>query len=144
MSRYRDPQLQVTENMCDLRNLSTNISVFQDWKHILLLTTGYTGASKNKDVRKQNVYCGLHQCSKGQDNGDLMLVWRRRRWANNKSPSSRDEPALGQHFLDPGVHHGPHREENGYSTLILLPPPPPSQHLISPARFEFYAEHHCS
>ena len=25
MSRYRDPQLQVTENLCDLRNLSPNI-----------------------------------------------------------------------------------------------------------------------
>ena len=25
VSRYRDPQLQVTENLCDLRNLSPNI-----------------------------------------------------------------------------------------------------------------------
>ena len=26
-----------------------HISVFQDWKHILLLTTDYTGASKNTE-----------------------------------------------------------------------------------------------
>ena len=25
VSRYRDPQLQVTENLCDLRNLGLNI-----------------------------------------------------------------------------------------------------------------------
>ena len=25
VSRYRDPQLQVTENLCDLRNLGANI-----------------------------------------------------------------------------------------------------------------------
>ena len=25
VSRYRDPQLQVTENLCDLRNLGPNI-----------------------------------------------------------------------------------------------------------------------
>ena len=45
MSRYRDPQLQVTENLCDMRNLGPNISLFQDLKNILLLTTDYTGAN---------------------------------------------------------------------------------------------------
>ena len=46
MFRYRDPQLQVTENFRDLRNLfAKQISVFQDWKPCLLLTTDYTGAS---------------------------------------------------------------------------------------------------
>ena len=39
MSRYRDPQLQVTEHLCDLRNLSPNI-------YLCFLTTDYTGASK--------------------------------------------------------------------------------------------------
>ena len=33
---------KVTENVCDLWR--PNISVFQDLRHILLLTTGYTGA----------------------------------------------------------------------------------------------------
>ena len=47
MSRYRDPQLQVTENLCDLRNLIPDIyQVFQDSKHPLLLPIDYTGASK--------------------------------------------------------------------------------------------------
>ena len=51
MSRYRDTQLQVSENLCDLRNLSTNIlSAFQYLRHILLLTTGYTGANKTVDT----------------------------------------------------------------------------------------------
>ena len=34
--------------------------MFHDLKHILLLTTGYTGANK-----AQKVYCGRHQCSRG-------------------------------------------------------------------------------
>ena len=46
VSRYRDPQLQVTENLCDLRNLIPDIYVFQDFKHLLLLPIDYTGASK--------------------------------------------------------------------------------------------------
>ena len=40
--------------------ISHHISVFQDLKHILLLTTDYTGANKT-----QNVYCSRHQCPKG-------------------------------------------------------------------------------
>ena len=50
VSRYRDTQLQVTENSRYLWNLSLIISVFQAWRHILLFTSGYqgsTGANKN-------------------------------------------------------------------------------------------------
>ena len=50
MSRYRDAQLQLTENLFDLRNSSPqNISVFQDLKYVLLLTTDYTGAKKKSE-----------------------------------------------------------------------------------------------
>ena len=57
VSRYRETQLQVTANLCDLRNLSRNIS---DRKHILLLTTGYTYASKNTEcVMSTSVFQGL-------------------------------------------------------------------------------------
>ena len=34
------------ENMC---YLSQHFPVFQDWKHILVLTFGYTGANKNTE-----------------------------------------------------------------------------------------------
>ena len=36
VSRHRDPQLQVTENLCSSRNLSPNIYQFQDLRHILI------------------------------------------------------------------------------------------------------------
>ena len=50
MARYRDTQLQVTENLSDLQNLGPNIyQCLKDWKHILLLKTGYTGASKRTE-----------------------------------------------------------------------------------------------
>ena len=42
VSRYRDTQLQVTENVCGfVKFRSQNISMFQDWRQILLLATGY-------------------------------------------------------------------------------------------------------
>ena len=47
VSRYRDPQLRVTENLCYLWNLGPNNVL--NWKHILLSTTVYTGANKNTE-----------------------------------------------------------------------------------------------
>ena len=50
VSRYRDPQLQVTENLCYLKFKSQHISVFQDWKHIRFLSVNYTGANKYAEL----------------------------------------------------------------------------------------------
>ena len=44
VSRYRDTQLRVTENLCYLWRLSANISAFQNWRHILLWTAPYQGS----------------------------------------------------------------------------------------------------
>ena len=55
---YRDTQLQMTENWCDLWNLSPN--VYQYLNHILLTTTSYTGVNKNTRL----FYCSRHQCSR--------------------------------------------------------------------------------
>ena len=62
VSRYRDPQLQVTEIFCDLRNLSPKIyqcfkigGIFYSQQPI---NRGYTCANKT-----QNVYCSRHQSS---------------------------------------------------------------------------------
>ena len=46
---YRDTQLQVTENLWFEKFKSQHISALQDWKHILLLTTDYTGDNKNTE-----------------------------------------------------------------------------------------------
>ena len=55
MSRYRDPQLQVTENLSDLQNLSPNIdqcfkieSIFYFVKLVIQVL-----------IEGQNVYCRL-------------------------------------------------------------------------------------
>ena len=55
---YRDPQLQMTENLCDLWNLSTNIyecfkseSIFYFEQLVIEVV-----------VKTQNVYCSRHQC----------------------------------------------------------------------------------
>ena len=58
-SRYSDTQ-QVTENVCDLLNLSSNINqCFKIEGIYLLLTIGCTGTLKNTKVS-----CSRHQCSK--------------------------------------------------------------------------------
>ena len=45
--RYRDTQLQVTEKIVWFEKFKFHcISVFQDWKHVLLFKIGYTGAYK--------------------------------------------------------------------------------------------------
>ena len=67
VSRYRDTQLQVAENVCDLCNLSPDISknMFQDWRHILFLTTGHQGYVIQMLIKTQtNVYCSRHHCSR--------------------------------------------------------------------------------
>ena len=64
LSRYRDTQLQVTENLCDLRNLSPNIYQRFTIEGIFyceqLALRGYTGANKNTGYLLHR-----HQCSKG-------------------------------------------------------------------------------
>ena len=50
VSRYRDPQLQVTENLCYLRNSSPNIyQCFKIESIFYFLTTAYAGANKNTE-----------------------------------------------------------------------------------------------
>ena len=44
---------------------SQHISVFQDWKHISFLTTGYRELVIQLLIKTQNVYRSWHQCSKG-------------------------------------------------------------------------------
>ena len=44
--------------------------MFQDLKHILLLTTDYTGANK-----AQKVHCSRHQCCKGYYYWYLLYAW---------------------------------------------------------------------
>ena len=62
VSRYRDPQLQVTENYCDLGNLGLKIyQCFKIKDIFLLLINGCRGANKT-----QNVYCCRHQCCRGK------------------------------------------------------------------------------
>ena len=52
VSRYRDPQLQVTENLCSLWNSRPNIyQCFKIESIILFLTTGYTSAIKNTECQ---------------------------------------------------------------------------------------------
>ena len=71
VSRYRDPQLQVTENLCYLWNLSPNIyqcfkieSIFNFKQPVIQVLT-----------KTQNVYCSRHQCYKGWG---IMMVDRYR------------------------------------------------------------------
>ena len=59
VSRYRDPQLQVAENLCYLRNLSPNIyqcfkirRIFNFYQLVIQVL-----------IKTQNVYCSRHQCS---------------------------------------------------------------------------------
>ena len=76
MSRYRDPQLQVTESLCYLQNLSPNIyqcikieSIFY-FKQLVIQVVVKHRMSTVVDigvlgVKTQNVYCSRHQCSRG-------------------------------------------------------------------------------
>ena len=57
MSRYRDPQLQVTENVCYLGNLGPNIYQCFNFKIYVVLANGYGGtwANKNTECLLKNV-----------------------------------------------------------------------------------------
>ena len=64
MSRYRDTQLQVTENLSDLQNLSPNIyqcfkigSIFYFKKLVIQVLIDM--------IEGQNDYCSRHQCAEG-------------------------------------------------------------------------------
>ena len=64
VSRYRDTQLQVTENVCDLWNVYPDIyHCFKIYQLLLQLL-----------IKRQNVYCGRYQCSKGVFSGANPMV----------------------------------------------------------------------
>ena len=65
MSRYRDPQLQVTENLCDLQILSPNIYHCFKIESIIYFQQMVIQVL----VKTQNVYCSRHQCAKGYNVG---------------------------------------------------------------------------
>ena len=66
VSRYRDPQPQVTENVCYLRNLSPNIIYISvsRLKAYFTFNNWLSGVTQVL-IKTQNVYCSRHQCSKG-------------------------------------------------------------------------------
>ena len=61
VSRYRNPQLQAIENLCDLQNLSPNIYHCLKIKSIIY----FQQMVIRELVKTQNVYCSRHQCAKG-------------------------------------------------------------------------------
>ena len=61
VSRYRDTQLRVTENLCDFGKLSPNIYSCLKIEGIFYFEKRFIQVL----IKTQNVNCSRHQCSKG-------------------------------------------------------------------------------